>query len=81
MFTILGRFAAIALLVLGVLNIAMALSITSIDDPAEKATAIGSYLTKSTGKTIDQSLYYIFAAIVLGVLTDISTRLKKPKEE
>jgi|GEM_PF-3910973 len=80
MFTILGRIAAIGLLILGMLIIAMALSVIAIDDPAEKAAAMERYVIYSTGKKMDQGLYCIFAAIILGVLTDISVRLKNLKE-
>ncbi len=79
MFTTLGRFVAIGLLILGILNAIMGVSIALIDDPEAKASAIQAFLTKPTGKTIDQALLYIFAGIVLGVLTDISRRLEKPQ--
>ena len=74
-FTHFARVIAYFALVLGLLRILTAVFVLLTDDPAQAARALlGS---KTTGQAIDQGLYTIVFAVLLGVLVEISQHLSK----
>jgi hypothetical protein len=70
-----GRVVAGILLVIGISSVAIGLGVAAgiIVEPEP-----GRYLvSKTSGEAIDRGLYYVFIAICLGVLTDISKSVTK----
>ncbi|MFT5616364.1 MAG: hypothetical protein ACI8Q6_003663 [Granulosicoccus sp.] len=78
MFTKLGRFLAVLVILFGVLRITMAVMVLQSEDPVGAASAfLGS---NSTGQAIDRGIYTIVFGILVGVLTDISRSLISIRE-
>lgn len=74
-----GRVVAGILLVIGISAFAIGLSVaTGIIVEPEPGRYLGS---KTSGEAIDRGLYYVFIAICLGVLTDISKSVTKGDQE
>lgn len=71
-FTLVGRIVAWVVFVLGLVLVLMGYSL--IADPAAAAQYLGG---RSPGKVVDQGLYAIAFAVVLGVLTDISRSARR----
>ena len=73
-----GRVVAGILLVIGISAFAIGLSVaTGIIVEPEPGRYLGS---KTSGEAIDRGLYYVFIAICLGVLTEISLSVAKGGE-
>jgi hypothetical protein len=74
-FTNLGVLVARLILIFGIMQLAMGISVaTGILVEPEPGRYLGS---NTSGQAIDKSLYYLFVAICLGVLTDISKSVTK----
>ncbi|MEP3671586.1 MAG: hypothetical protein ABJM86_01415 [Hyphomicrobiales bacterium] len=75
-FVKLGKFAAWAILVVGILKFATGFIIATISDTPETRIAISKrYLgSQTTGEAIDQGLMIILIAIVLGLLVKIAQK-------
>jgi hypothetical protein len=78
-FTNLGVLVARFILIIGIIQLAMGISVaTGILVEPEPGRYLGS---NTSGQAIDKSLYYLFFAICLGVLTDISKSVTKGDKE
>ena len=77
-YTTLGRIAASLALALGLLRFAWGLAIATgtIVEPEP-----GRYLgTRTSGEVIDQGIYVVLFAIILGVITEISRSVAKDNQ-
>lgn len=77
MYTKLGRVVAALALMVGVFHLALGVGIASGFLPEASRAYLGN---KTTGETIDQSVYVIVFAIILGILTEISRSLVEIRE-
>jgi len=81
-FTLLGKVIAWLALIVGSLRVGMGFWIASIDDPVRYAFAVKRYLgsVSSSGEAIDRGMYTVLFGIALGVLTEISTSVRKRRD-
>lgn len=78
LFVRLGNVAAWAALVLGTFRFSMGLFVAMQDDPEVRAAMTARYLGRTTsGAAMDQGLWVIGFAIVLGILVHIARSVNK----
>ena len=79
LYTRMAQLMLVIILLLGIMKISLGLIVATSENP--KLAAARFLGSRTSGEMIDKGLLYIFIAITLGVLVEISINIKKNNDK